>query len=104
MPSSWALAFICLAKAFSEPARCSAMATAASLPEGSMSPYSRSLIVHFSPASRCMRELYILLKLTAFSETVATSSRRPDSIANMQVRILMVLPVEHCSSAFFSIP
>ena len=55
MPNSAAVSFIRFTKAFSPPT-CSAMATAASLPEQRSRPYSNSSRVSSSPSCRYMED------------------------------------------------
>ena len=99
MPISRAVAFMSFAKSSWLPLMCSAMATAASLPEQSSSPYSSVSSVSFSPTFRYMEEPSVY---AASQETVTTSFRSPSRIATRAVRILVVLAISIFASAFCS--
>ena len=99
MPMSRAVSFIRSANLSWLPLMCSAMATAASLPEHSSSPYSSVSSVSCSPTFRYMEDPSVY---AASRETVTTSLRSPSRMATRAVRILVVLAIRIFASAFCS--
>ena len=87
------------ANASTLPAVWHASATAASFPEASISPYSRSRPVRVCPGSRYMDEP----SMPVYSRSIYTGSSRPQfSTTTSAVIIFVVLAMSERSSAFFS--
>ena len=96
MPRLAALALIIRANPCTDPPKCSASAIAASFPDGSSNPYSRSRARTRSPATRpiVVSPIDAALRLTS-----TLSSRCPCSIVSTAVMILVVLAIASGRSA-----
>ncbi len=93
------MSFISLTNAEILPETDTAAAFAASLPDGSNIPYSRSRRETRSPSRK---PIVVPSTIIAMVSTVNSRSRSPDSIVNIAVIILVVDAMARCSSAFFS--
>ena len=104
MPSSFARSFIFWTNADSEPARCSAIATAASLPEATSMHLIISCTVCSSPASKkhCEPPIDAACSVTTTVSSSAISPRSNASKIKSNVMTFVTDAGRSISSAFFS--